>query len=80
MAKKWISLTRAFRKLHVSKETMLRIADREGLARRQLPGINRIEFLLEDIERIEQEAITVGPPGPQDLHAVPDPRSNAVAI
>lgn len=58
MAQKWISLSRSFRRLHVSRDTMLRIADLEGLTVRRLPGVNRIEFLLEDIERIERESLT----------------------
>lgn len=57
--KEWISMTPASRRLGVSRKTMMQIAEREGLVIRQLPGVTRVEFLLEDIERIERQSIVV---------------------
>ena len=59
MAQKYISFTRTQRRLGVSADTMRRIAEHERLTMRRLPAVNRIDFLLEDIERIERESFSV---------------------
>ena len=57
MADMYISFTACFRRLGVGAKTMLEIAERERLTVRQVPHSRRIYFLVEEIERLERQAI-----------------------
>ena len=53
----WITQSRVATRLRVGRRTLATMARELGLTTRQLPGSNRIEFLAEEIDRIERESI-----------------------